>query len=166
LSQLGWLHKDEKVLNNSEIKELFKGVDKVSTPSKTSYEQALETVKQFEQRQKDLEWIEKELSKGLQQFEQIKFQVNKGRKEVVFAGVRGDGQLKLTKSKCTDSDVFEESIGKLIAVKRALGEDTKKVEELIESKKITGGIISNIKAYAVNSPHTVNLEDLEFRTTT
>jgi len=135
LSQLGWLHKDEKVLNNSEIKELFKGVDKVSTPSKTSYEQALETVKQFEQRQKDLEWIEKELSKGLQQFEQIKFQVNKGRKEVVFAGVRGDGQLKLTKSKCTDSDVFEESIGKLIAVKRALGEDTKKVEELIESKK-------------------------------
>ncbi len=135
MSQLGWLHKDEKVLNNSEIKELFKGVDKVSTPSKTSYEQALETVKQFEQRQKDLEWIEKELSKGLQQFEQIKFQVNKGRKEVVFAGVRGDGQLKLTKSKCTDSDVFEESIGKLIAVKRALGEDTKKVEELIESKK-------------------------------
>ncbi len=86
MSKLGWLHRDEEILNNSDIKKLLKGVDKMSTPSQTSYEQALETVKQYEQRQKDLDWIEKELSKGLQQFEQIKFQVNKGRKEVVFAG--------------------------------------------------------------------------------
>ncbi len=116
----------------------------MSTPSQTSYEQALETIKQFEQRQKDLEWIEKELSKGLQQFEQIKFQVNKNRKEVVFAGVRGDGQLKLTKAKCSHGDKFEESIGKLIAVKRALGEDTKKVEELVESKS-TGISYNGVK---------------------
>jgi len=123
----------------------------MSTPSQTSYEQALETVKQFEQRQKDLEWIEKELSKGLQQFEQIKFQVNKCRKEVVFAGIRGDCQLKLTKSKCADSDVFEESIGKLIAVKRALDESTKKVEELVENKGFVGGI-TNLKSIHVSDP--------------
>jgi len=136
------------------------------TPSKTNYEQALETVKKYEQRQKDLEWIDKELSKGLQQFEQIKFQVNKNRKEVVFAGIRGDGQLKLTKAKCSHRDKFEKSIGKLIAVKRALGEDTKKVEELVENEPLQGGYISNIKAYTANSPYTARLEDLEFRTTT
>jgi len=113
------------------------------TPTKTEYEKALETAKKYEQRQKDMEWVKQQLSEGLQQFEQIKFQVNKWHKEVVFAGVRGDGQLKLTKSKCADSDVFEESIGKLIAVKRALGEDTKKVEELVESKYNTTINISN-----------------------
>ncbi|WP_226035760.1 hypothetical protein [Aquibacillus saliphilus] len=111
----------------------YKGEDKMTTPSKTSYEQALETAKKYEKRQRELKYIDDQLSAKLQQFTQVKFRVNTSRREVTFAGIV-NGELKLTTSKCSVNDCFEVNIGKLIAVKKSLKEKLDDVTDLVESE--------------------------------
>jgi hypothetical protein len=43
--------------------------------------------------------------------------------------------LKVGIAKAKNSDVFDANIGKLIAIKKSLGENTRDVEQLVESEK-------------------------------
>jgi hypothetical protein len=109
------------------------------TPSKQSYEQALETVKAYEKRQAQLQSLKETLSIKLKAFENVSFKVDKKKGEVLFAGyLKEQSKTKIGKSVCAKEDKFEEVIGKLIAVKKALGEDVEDVIKLVEPKA-TGG---------------------------
>ena len=108
----------------------------MSIPTKNKYEKALEIVKEYEYRQNDLTKLNKDLGYSLEQFNQIKFDVNENKKEITFTGVTKDGKLKLTKSVARSGDKFELVIGKLIAVKKALGEDVKHIERFIDNEDI------------------------------
>ena len=109
----------------------------MKSPTKHSYERALEIIKQYEDRQKVLANLGKDLSYKLQQFDQVKFKVNKKVEEVLFTGVHKEsGKLLLGKSVCRIEDEFELVIGKLIAVKKALNEN---IEEVV--KHVENGII-------------------------
>ena len=108
----------------------------MSIPTKNKYEKALEIVKEYEYRQNDLTKLNKDLGYSLEQFTQIKFDINENKKEITFTGVTKDGKLKLTKSVARSGDKFELVIGKLIAVKKALGEDVKHIERFIDNEDI------------------------------
>lgn len=114
----------------------------MSTPNKEQYESALKAVEKYEKRQKELTELNKELGYCLSAyFKEFKFDVNKKKGEVIFAGVGKDNRLKLSKAICSDGDAFEEVIGKLIAVKRALDEDVECLEKYIEKNTFTMGTI-------------------------
>src|SRR5690606_3197336 len=70
---------------------------------------------------------------SLQKFSQVKFDVNREKKEVTFTGLTKDGELKLSKSIARRGDEFEEVIGKLICVRKALGEDIRYIDKYVES---------------------------------
>lgn len=108
----------------------------MSTPTKNKYEKALKIVKEYEYRQNDLTKLNKDLGYSLEQFTQIKFDINENKKEITFTGVTKDDKLKLTKSVARSGDKFELVIGKLIAVKKALGEDIKHIERFIDNEDI------------------------------
>lgn len=110
-------------------------------PSQNEYQKAQETVKQFEERQQQLANVNKELGYKLQQFNSFNFKVNKKNREIMFAGyLESDNKVKMSISKCKPKDKWEESIGKLIAVKKALGEDISEIVELVEVEKSFIGI--------------------------
>jgi len=106
----------------------------MNTPSKASYEAALETVKRYEDRQAQLQQLAKDLSYYLSKFTDKKFKINKKDKEVIFTGVV-DGKLVVGKSVCAKNDKYEEIIGKLIAVKKALSEEVDDVIKLVETEQ-------------------------------
>ena len=103
-------------------------------PSKSEYERALDVVSKYEKRQETLQRLTSDLSHHLQKFETIKFKVSKKEGKVLFTGVI-DGQIKIGESVCAKEDVFNEVIGKLIAVKKALGLDISDVVEHVERNK-------------------------------
>ncbi|PAD70536.1 hypothetical protein CHH83_01675 [Bacillus sp. 7586-K] len=103
----------------------------MNTPTKESYEIALDVVKRYEVRQAKLEQLKKDLSYKLSKFTDKKFKINKKAKEIIFTGVI-DGKLVVGKSVCVKDDIYEEVIGKLIAVKKALNEDISEVVKLVE----------------------------------
>lgn len=114
----------------------------MQTPSKYSYEQALKTVEAYENRQRDLRFLESELSKKLQEFNQVKFKVNKKAQEIIFSGLHKEtNKLFMGKSVCDKKDKFELVIGKLVAVKSALGESVEEVVKFIEPYW-SGGLIT------------------------
>src|SRR5699024_2118402 len=92
------------------------------TISKSNYEAALKTIENYEKRQKELSKINSDLGSCLQQFTQFKFDIDKGNRKIVFAGVHKDGRCIMTNSVANSVDVWEESISILIAVKKALVE--------------------------------------------
>jgi hypothetical protein len=105
----------------------------MATITESRYEQAKKDVEAYEKRQKQLDHVAKELSKHIRRFKQIKFRVDKNAKTVFFAGLyHGDG-LKIGIAKAKNGDVFDANIGKLIAIKKSLGENTRDVENLVES---------------------------------
>ena len=66
----------------------------MSTPSKYTYEQALETIKKYEQRQKQLEKLNKDLGDTLSfHFEKFRFDVDEKKRLVIFAGITHNGNL-------------------------------------------------------------------------
>lgn len=105
------------------------------TPTKFEYEKALEAVQKYEDRQKELAKLNKDLRYSLTKFDQIKFDANDSKKEVTFTGVTKDGKLRLAKSVARHGDKFELVIGKLIAVKKSLNENVGYIEEFIESER-------------------------------
>jgi hypothetical protein len=107
--------------------------DRKKSPSKEQYDKALKTIKDYENRQADLIYLEKELSLKLAQFDQIKFEINKKTKEVLFSGLdKASGKLVVGKSKCSPEDEFVQVIGKLIAVKTSLKESVENVVKHVE----------------------------------
>ncbi|MCM3109863.1 hypothetical protein [Lederbergia lenta] len=103
------------------------------TPLKKTYEKALETVAKYEKRQRQLAAIEEELSSKLQEFKYIKFKVDKKGKRVLFTGLHSvKEELLIGESDCRSNDKFEDVIGKLISVKKALNEDVEAVVNLVE----------------------------------
>lgn len=126
-------------------------------PTKQSYEQALRVVKAYEDRQKQLEYLEKELAWKLQEFMQPKFKIDKKNGEVLFAGFHVEKDVVVVgKSKCDKTDVFEAVIGKLIAVKNALHEDVSDIVKQVETKKMwnteyIGGIVGATVNNKINS---------------
>lgn len=114
-------------------------------PNEQEYKKALEVKEKYEKRQKELQWVKNELSRELQQFDQVKFEVDKDRGIVVFSGIAQTGELKMAIAKCSVFDVFDKDIGKLIAVRRALKKDIDDVVKLVEEEvsiRITSGTIS------------------------
>lgn len=114
-------------------------------PNEQEYKKALEVKEKYEKRQKELQWVKNELSRELQQFDQVKFEVDKDRGIVVFSGIAQTGKLKMAIAKCSVFDVFDKDIGKLIAVRRALKKDIDDVVKLVEDEtptRITSGTIS------------------------
>lgn len=107
----------------------------MKTPTKQAYQDALDVVKQYEDRQNVLKGIRDDLSYKLQSFDQVKFKVDKKAKEVLFTGIHKEtGKVVLGKAVCGDGDEFELNIGKLIAVKKALYEDISDVVKHAEEK--------------------------------
>ncbi|GLO66258.1 hypothetical protein [Oceanobacillus kimchii] len=121
---------------NKDIKQIEEeNVKMEKSPTKEEYELALETIEKYKKRQSDLKYLNRLLGEAIRQFESTKFEVNKAAKKVEFIGLTKDGKLKHTVSQAKGSDVFEEVIGKLIAIYNALGKDTKFLEEYIEQKE-------------------------------
>jgi prefoldin subunit 5 len=103
--------------------------------SQNEYEAAKQKVEAFEKRQKQLDHVKKELTKHIDRFNRFKFRVDKDTKTVFFAGVIGY-DLKVGIAKAKNSDVFDANIGKLIAIKKSLGENTRDVENLVERDSV------------------------------
>lgn len=110
-------------------------------PTKSQYETALKTIKEYEERQAALKRLTDDLSFHLKKFDTIKFKLDKKQGRVLFTGVL-DGQIKIGESVCSSEDVFNEVIGKLISVKKALGLNINDVIEHVENKWATGGIVT------------------------
>jgi hypothetical protein len=104
--------------------------------SEFQYEEAKKKVEAYEKRQKQLDHVAKELSKHIRRFTQIKFRVDKDTKTVFFAGLYHGDDLKVGIAKAKNSDVFDVNIGKLIAIKKSIGENTRDVENLVESDSV------------------------------
>lgn len=105
-----------------------------NSPTKEEYELAMETIEKYEKRQSDLKYLNKLLGEAIQQFQTTKFEVNKAAKKVEFIGLTKDGKLKHTVSQARGTDIFEEVIGKLVAIYRAAGQDVEFLEEYIEQE--------------------------------
>ncbi|MGD7046972.1 hypothetical protein FZC83_01925 [Rossellomorea marisflavi] len=103
-----------------------------SLPSKLDYQTAQETIQKFEKRESEIKHLNNILGSLLKSFQLTQFKINKKNKEVIFSGVI-DNKLVIGQSKCKERDVFEAVIGKVIAVKRALKQDTKEIEKFVES---------------------------------
>lgn len=113
-------------------------------PNEQEYKKALEVKEKYEKRQKELQWVKNELSRELQQFDQVKFEADKDKRIVVFSGITQTGKLKMAIAKCSVFDVFNKDIGKLIAVRRALKKDIDDVVKLVEEDvliRVTSGTI-------------------------
>lgn len=128
-------------------------------PTKFEYEAALKIVQKYDNRQETLKRLANDLSFHLQSFKSVKFKVNKKEGKVVFSGLIGD-QIKIGESVCSTNDVFNETIGKLVAVKKALGLDTKDVIEHVEFKGFpifinSGGIVADklVAGEVINKLH-------------
>jgi len=116
-------------------------------PTKESYESALQTVKEYGERQANLKRLASDLSFHLQKFDNFKFKVNKKEGKVLFTGVLKDtSEIKIGESVCSVGDVFADVIGKLIAVKKSIGVSVDDVVEHVEGKGIefdSKGIYAN-----------------------
>lgn len=133
------------------------------TPSKQEYEIAIEKVKQYEKRQKELKMLNKRLGEHLEIFTDFKFIVDRDSGTVFFAGNLFTGSLEESSIKISDdgvvfknpgtnlvsstskampNNVFEEIIGKLICVLKAKGMDYKWIYNYIEEKENFYGSIS------------------------
>lgn len=104
----------------------------MGTPSKRQYEEALDIVAKYEKRQKELKSLNNDLGFHLRQFNSFKFDVNKGKREVTFAGTTKNGQIKLSKAVAHHDDKFDITIGKLVAVLKALKQDVSFIDKYIE----------------------------------
>lgn len=125
------------------------------TPSKQSYELALETVKAYEKRQAQLQALKETLSIKLNAFENFSFKVDKKNREILFAGYSKEHEkTKISKSVCDSNDKFEEVIGKLIAVKKALGEDVKDVVDLVETN---ASVLIDARGITINGINIANM---------
>jgi hypothetical protein len=144
------LDSKEMVLNNNQVSQYLTNLKErcsMSTPTKYSYDNALEVVKKYEKRQAELQYAQKELSFKLKQFSQVKFKVDKKSGEIIFSGLhKKTNKLLMAKTVCDKKDIFEASIGKLIATKKALQEDISDIIKLVEEKPTiswhSGGIVS------------------------
>ncbi|MCA1021490.1 hypothetical protein [Halobacillus litoralis] len=113
-----------------------------TSPTQKQVEEAKKVLEQHEKREKELAYVKRELAFRLSKFTQVKFNVRKKERVIVFAGLHETGDLKLAISKQVSSDQWDENIGKLIAVKRALKEDISDVVELVEPKVNLGGLFT------------------------
>jgi len=103
-------------------------------PTKESYESALRTVKEYEERQSNLKRLANDLSFHLQKFDNFKFKVNKKEGKVLFTGVLKNGEIKIGESVCSSGDKFLDVVGKLISIKKSIGISVDDVVEHVESR--------------------------------
>ncbi len=104
-------------------------------PTKSQYEEALKVVKEYEDRQATLKRLKEDLSFHLQKFNSVKFNVDKKQGRVLFSGsLKENSQVVIGESICVKTDVFNETIGKLIAVKKSLKLDISDILEHVEVK--------------------------------
>lgn len=161
--------KGEIVLNQNDTKKMLnttkilKGMSNMKTPTKQAYEAALKTVKKYEDRQLQLARLGNDLSYKLSNFEEVKFKINKKTGEVIFSGLhKVSKQILIGKTICDSKDEFEPVIGKLIAVKKALGESVEELVNLVEPKSnytyiragsvtVDGNLVSSINAIPTNT---------------
>lgn len=132
-------------------------MSKTQVPTVDQFNHAQEVVDKYNQRQEELAFVKKELAFKLSKFSDVKFRINKKDKDVTFAGLYNDNKVKLGIAKCSYGDKFNQDIGKLIAVKKALGESIDDIEKLVEKESfnlgqcIDGGVISDAFIHTVGS---------------
>ena len=122
-------------------------------PTKESYESALQTVKEYEERQTNLRRLTNDLSFHLQKFDNFKFKINKKEGRVLFTGVLKNADIKIGESVCSSGDKFLDVLGKLISVKKSLGLDVSDVVEHAESKGIYANSISVMGTWGIGTLH-------------
>jgi hypothetical protein len=105
--------------------------------SKNDYEKAIGQVKKYEERQIKIKQFKTELGKRLKEFDKTSFKTKDNR--IIFAGYYGDkydnGHIKIGEAICDESDVYNKLLGKLIAVRKALGMKIDDIVEVVEPKK-------------------------------
>jgi len=117
--------------------------------SKTQYQEAQDQIKLYEARQAKINRFKKELGFRLAN-DFIKFTFRQRDNRTIFAGYfidREEERLVLSETICSDDDVFDKDLGKLIAVRKSVGENIDDIVEIIELKSkgnmqpyITGSI--------------------------
>jgi hypothetical protein len=95
------------------------------------YDDAAKLVKRLDERDTKIKSFKIELGALLQTFSKIVFQKfpKTGQMGIIFAGL-SDDKLKAGASKC-NNDPFIEEIGKLLAVRRALGKATTDIDNFL-----------------------------------
>lgn len=137
------------------------------TPNKSEYEEALRKVKKYEDRQQVLSKLNSELGNCLERFSDFKFDVDTNTRTVYFSGILVENivnetedsitfgtnnKLVTAKSISQYGNKFEEIIGKLISVKKALNEDYEYIYKYIETYLISSGVRSFVQGGLVYDP--------------
>jgi hypothetical protein len=103
--------------------------------TKTEYEKAVAQVAKFEKRQSKLNEIEGEIAQRLSEYGAFKFKIEKKNGEIIFAGFHHKQQKMLIGvAMCSESDVFDTNIGKLIAMRKAEHQKCDDLYEIVEKK--------------------------------
>ena len=122
--------------------------------SEKQLQEAQEQIKLFNERQDRLENYKKELGYHLDGF--IEFTFRQRNERTVFAGYfvdKGDvKRLVLSETICSKDDVFDKSLGKLIAVRKALGMKIDDIVEVVEPKNKLESTIKNNIAVSGTTP--------------
>lgn len=99
--------------------------------TKKEYQKALELIKEYERRQNKMAALNKELGYNLLSFNTFDFEFLGD--TTVFAGYV-DGKVKIGVSKCNPQDKYDRNLGKIISVRKAMGQDIEDVLELVEGR--------------------------------
>jgi len=114
------------------------------------YGEAQVIVEAYEHRQYRIEQFKKELGSRLKDFIKSTFRIKDNR--IIFSGYFLDKAsndfLVVGVTECSDSDIYDKVLGKLIAVRKALGIRVDDIIEVIEPKPVDK---SSVGSYSVIS---------------
>jgi len=119
--------------------------------SKEDYEKAIKKVKEYEERENKISRFKTELGQRLKEFNKFTFKIKNN--SVIFAGYfidkNDNDHIKIGYSICSEDDIFNKLLGKLIAVRKALGLKIDDIVEVVEPVKKRGNIITAIDSNGI-----------------
>ena len=105
--------------------------------SEKEYMDAINRVKDYEKREQKIVQFKSELGRRLEEFDKFKFKIKDNR--VIFAGYFVDkndnDHLVISEAICSSDDKFNKLLGKLIAVRKALGLNINDIVDIVEPIK-------------------------------
>jgi len=111
----------------------------MSTPSSEEYEKALSIVEAYEERERFLSQVNKELSDYLSDFTQYNFDIDNHNRTIFFAVVTNKNVLLTSKFRISKDFSFNDAnktIGKLICVKKSLNKRDEDSDYLFENLEL------------------------------
>ena len=113
-------------------------------PKQAEVDKALKVVELQKEKERRMQEVKKEIGMLLGTF--VSFSFSQKGKQIIFAGY--DSKVRIGTSKCRDGDVFNKDIGKLIAIRRALGMPTDDLMDLVEEKSDIQKAIDNLQSFS------------------